>query len=69
MNLYLWHGEIHGGRYTVYALAADLDSAKKIALAKTPANAGEEMLKILDGNAIIYDESASFIMASGAQLI
>lgn len=69
MNLFIWHGSINDSRYTVYALADDLASAKKIALAKCPINAETDMRKILERNPILHDEPSSFIMVSGAQLL
>ena len=70
MNLYLWHGNINGDRYAIYALADDLESAKIIALGSAPKSAEADVKNIIADTApIIHNEPASFIMASGAQLV
>jgi len=32
MNLYLWHGDINGSRYTIFSLANDLNEAEGLAI-------------------------------------
>ena len=64
-----WHGLIDGGKLSVYALAENFESAKKIALASAPIMTAKDVNRIFENSApAIFDKPSSFIMFSGAQL-
>ncbi len=61
---------INNARYAIYALANDLESARKIAIDKAPASAKETVSKIVNENApVVHSEPTSFIQGSNGQLI
>lgn len=68
MNLHIWHFTIDNDRYTMYALADNVEDARRIALESAPSFSGLDIGRILKNSPIIYDKPASFIMKSGAQL-
>lgn len=67
LKLYMWK---YQGKYTIFALAGDVEGAKKIALEKAGGSLKESVAEVLEKQKPIeYDEDHSFIFEVGAQLI
>ena len=71
LKLFMWSGLVVGNeRYTIYAIAEDLEKAKAIAVEKTSGDLKDHVKKYLGlTGPFIYDTPDSFIFKSGAQLI
>ncbi len=70
MKLFLWRGIINGSETAIFALSAELEGAKEIAIKKAPGSVQVDVSNIVNRtNPVTFTGETSFIADLGLLLV